>query len=947
MKVPKYLVPLLAVLFHISATWNHLSAQPLTVFPENPTNTDTLVFTFNAAEGNKALMNYNEAVYFHAGLITAGSTGTHDWKMLVGVWGKHDERTKMEPLGNDLYQFVIHPQSFFNIPETTVVQQFAFVFRNENGTLVAKTTANEDFLVPVNGYEPDMQGPGEMLVSEKKYVSHTSLGDDALLVNTDQGDLTVRIFDKNIVEVAFHPNGFNTYDSSHAVIMKPKGLEFQVLDNPAQLSIRLPEMMILVEKEPVRLHFFQHDALLLSEEVGFFEREHHSGFRFQLADGEKLYGTGERATGMNLRGEHLGLYNRPHYGYELGAKDLNFVMPVVLSSNRYMILLDNPQRGYLDMGHYQADVLEFGTIGGEMKYYLIASDTYAGLLKDYSRLTGFQPMTPRWALGNLQSRMAYKTQEETTHIVNQMIAEDFPIDAIIIDFYWFGDSIMGHMGRLDWFWQNWPDPVNMIEDFRNKGVKTILITEPYIIDTLENFTITSGLGLLATDTLGNTYVNREFYFGDAGLIDIFKPEAALWWWQQYVPQIENGVAGWWGDLGEPESHPSDMQHVIGMADEVHNIYGHYWHKMIWDNYREHYPELRLFNLNRSGFAGSQRYGVYPWTGDVARSWGGLQAQLPAMLHMSMSGLPFIHADAGGFAMGEKDDELYTRWLQFAVFTPVLRPHGSGIPSEPIYFNDTTKRIVRHFMKLRHALMPYIYTMSWENSQTGLPLVKPMFFYHDDDQFAAYDQSYYFGRDLLVSPVLNAGQEYLDVPLPAGLWYNYFTGEAAQGGVELRYRLRYETIPVFARAGSIIPHVEAVNSTDYYSSRRLYLRTYLPEGETGLSGIMYEDDGWTFGAYENGDYELFTFNGEISVSALNLNISRHGNGYAGMPESRLVEWVFYGLDKPVKTVVADGREIVQQSPDLLHNDTGFWLGYDGLWRLRLPYYGHEQQIIIKF
>jgi len=208
-----------AILFLL---WGSISAQTLSVLPKNPTIDDTLLFTFNAAEGNQALIGYDEAVYFHAGLITAGSTGTHDWKMVVGVWGKHDERTIMQPIGGDLYEFKIHPRSFFNIPESTIVQQIAFVFRNENGTLVAKTKANEDFLMPVNGFVPAEHSPGEMLISEKQYKSHRMLSHNALLVDTDQGALTIRLFDENIVEAAFHPEGFVRFDSSNAVVMEPK-----------------------------------------------------------------------------------------------------------------------------------------------------------------------------------------------------------------------------------------------------------------------------------------------------------------------------------------------------------------------------------------------------------------------------------------------------------------------------------------------------------------------------------------------------------------------------------------------------------------------------------------------------------------------------------------------------------------------------------------------------
>ncbi|MCC7319148.1 MAG: xylosidase, partial [Bacteroidales bacterium] len=195
--------------------------------------------------------------------------------------------------------------------------------------------------------------------------------------------------------------------------------------------------------------------------------------------------------------------------------------------------------------------------------------------------------------------------------------------------------------------------------------------------------------------------------------------------------------------------------------------------MIADRFKKDFPNKRLFFLARSGYAGTQRYGIVPWSGDISRSWGGLKAQLPAMLNMSLSGIPYMHSDAGGFATGVKDDELYTRWLQFAVFTPILRPHGSGIPSEPIFFNDTTQRIVRHFMKLRYELLPYIYTTAWQTAQTGIPIVRPMLWQNTNDRrFSELFSQYYFGNDLLVCPVTEAGQLRLDVELPAGLWYHF-------------------------------------------------------------------------------------------------------------------------------------------------------------------------------
>jgi len=403
-----------------------------------------------------------------------------------------------------------------------------------------------------------------------------------------------------------------------------------------------------------------------------------------------------------------------------------------------------------------------------MKYVFIAGSSFPDIAHDYGKLTGTQPLPPRWALGNLQSRMAYRTQSEVDSIVQAMQKEKFPVDGVILDFYWFGDSIKGYLGKLDWYKPHWPSPEKMIAKFRSKGVKTILITEPYIIDSLKNFQIANKLKLFARDKEGKTFINTHFYFGPAGLFDMFKPATQEWFWKKYKAQINIGVAGWWGDLGEPETVSPDQYFVSGRANQVRNIYAFYWEKMLFDHYRKEYPNTRLFDLNRAGYAGSQRFSVYPWTGDVSRSWGGLQAQLPLMQNMSVCGIPFIHADAGGFALGVKDEELYTRWLQFASFTPILRPHGSGIPSEPIFFNKTTRRIVRNFMDLRYRLLPYIYTTAWEAHAKGMPIVRPLFYAFPEDSTAYHTvDEYLFGDDFLVAPVLEPGIKTMKVYLPEG------------------------------------------------------------------------------------------------------------------------------------------------------------------------------------
>ncbi|MCK5774817.1 MAG: hypothetical protein KAH25_01505, partial [Bacteroidales bacterium] len=525
------------------------------------------------------------------------------------------------------------------------------------------------------------------------------------------------------------------------------------------------------------------------------------------------------------------------------------------------------------------NIMEFGSIGGQQQYYIIVGDSFQKISSSFSKLVGLQPLPPRWALGNLQSRMAYRTQEEVEGIVGEMIEKDFPLDAIILDFYWFGDSIKGYLGNLQWYKKNWPDPEKMIKDFKRKGVKTILITEPFIIDTSYWFQHTDTANLLATHKNGDSYVMNDFYFGKAGLLDMFNPHTKDWFWEQYKKQIDIGVAGWWGDLGEPETHPADMYHINGKAEEVHNMYAHEWAAMLSDKYQEHYPHTRLFHLNRSGATGTQRYSIFSWSGDVSRSWSGFQAQLPLMLNMSLCGLAYSSSDLGGFALGEKDEELYTRWLQMGVFNPVFRPHGSGIPSEPIFFSEKTQNIVREAIKLRYRLMPYIYNAAYENTISGKPIVKPLFYYHNDElYFRNYSDAYYFGDDIVVAPIINEGVKFKKVYLPKGWWYDFDTSELLKGGQESTVLVSLNKIPAFIKAGSFIPMVPNYQSTDNYPKDELEIHYYpsIEPGNTKYS--LFEDDGVDAKNIEDKNFQLIEFEGDVLSDNITLSLKRYKHNY---------------------------------------------------------------------
>ena len=301
-------------------------------------------------------------------------------------------------------------------------------------------------------------------------------------------------------------------------------------------------------------------------------------------------------------------------------KTWNYSVPFITSSNGYGLFFDNPSKGYIDIGKTNPNVLEYGASSGEINVYIIFGD-YQTILQSYYKLTGTQPLPPRWAFGHFLSRFGYSSEAQVKDIYAKTKATGIPVDGVIFDLFWFGDSIKHTLGNLDWVNKKaWPDPKKMIADFKKDGVNTILITEPFFLEGTKNYNASKPY--LAVDSAGKPYVLKDFYFGRGGLIDIFRNDSKKFLWQFYKAQMLNGVEGWWGDLGEPENHPSNLYHNLKdlgygrlfAADEVHNIFGHNWTKMLYQQYAKDFPNKRLFNLARSGFAGTQRYWHYSLDG---------------------------------------------------------------------------------------------------------------------------------------------------------------------------------------------------------------------------------------------------------------------------------------------------------------------------------------------
>jgi oligosaccharide 4-alpha-D-glucosyltransferase len=440
--------------------------------------------------------------------------------------------------------------------------------------------------------------------------------------------------------------------------------------------------------------------------------------------------------------------------------------------------------------------------------------------------------------------------------VNKFIELDFPLDALILDLYWFGKDIKGHMGNLSWDQQAFPASTKMMSDLKTQGVNTILITEPFILTNSTKWEDATKNNALAKNIDG-TPKRFDFYFGNTGLIDIFNEQGKAWFNDIYTSLYQQGVRGWWGDLGEPEVHPSDTQHTLENgkvvnADTIHNVYGHQWAKMVYENQLELAPNERPFILMRSGFAGSQRYGMIPWTGDVSRTWNGLKPQVELSLQMGILGMGYTHSDLGGFAGGKEfNKEMYIRWLQYGVFQPIYRPHAQdNIAPEVVFHDKETQDILRKFIKLRYSLLPYNYTLAYQNSMTGMPLMRPLFLDEGfentlNNELMDNATSYFWGDAFLVTPIVDAGVKSVSVPLPEGVWFDYFSNEKFQGGQSVTLKTSLNTLPVMVRAGSFIPMVEDMQSTMDYNNSRLTLHYYADKTVNSSNKIMYEYDGKSF------------------------------------------------------------------------------------------------------
>jgi len=754
-------------------------------------------------------------------------------------------------------------------------------------------------------------------------VQTATLEKATLNIDTDTNDFTISALHDSGFQVTYLTDDNGTPyanlssmalpESALTGVKNKKANDVELVETATTLILKFNNIAAHVDKATHAISYSVNGKIVAKEQGGLSISSKGVSLSFALDENEKLYGGGQRVLGMDRRGHSMPLYNKAHYGYTTSSNQMYFGLSAVMSSKNYSVLFDNTASGELDIGKTNSDELLFKAQGGRASYIMVLGENLEDTVTNTVAVTGKQPLPPRWLLGNFASRFGYKSQNEVMDVVDAFNTQDIPVDAVVLDLYWFGKDIKGHMGNLSWDTATFPEPEKMISELRAQDVKTVLITEPFILTTSKQWESAVANNALAQNDNGAPYT-FDFYFGNTGLVDVFSEAGQDWFWQYYEKLAAQGVAGWWGDLGEPEVHPDDIQHMWQSTKvsgaEVHNAYGHQWAKTVYNNLTALQPDTRPFVLMRSGFLGSQRYGMVPWTGDVSRSWGGLKPQVELALQMSVFGMAYTHSDLGGFAGGETfDPELYTRWLQFGTFSPVFRPHAQdNIAPEPIFHADPAKSIARKFIQLRYDMLPYNYSLAFENALYGTPLMRPLAMAYGESDWFENADSYLWGDGLLVSPVTSANQAEWPTLLPEGVWFDFFSDTKYQGGQTVNYPLSQDNFPVWVKAGSFMPMADGLSRTEQFDARKIEMHYWHDNSVNSSSYTYYEDDGKNPASVKKGLYTKLLLSASLDEkAALTLTLDSEGS-YIGMPKQRDITYVVHGLSEKPQSVSLDGRSV---------------------------------------
>ncbi len=585
---------------------------------------------------------------------------------------------------------------------------------------------------------------------------------------------------------------------------------------------------------------------------------------FNLAAGESLFGLGETTGPFNKRGLIRELWNIDVLGHapaiHPGLRSLYVSVPFLISLREGRaagVFWDNPARQVWDLGCTRPDRLRVTADAGEIDLYLFLGPTLPDIVGRFTELTGRMPLPPRWALGYHQSRYSYESRRQLEQIAREFRRRRLPCDALYLDIH----HLDGH--RVFTFGKSFPRPAQMLRRLARQGFRVVTIVDPGVKDDPR-------FGVLRRGRAADAFVKSpdgkhdflgEVWPGRARFPDFFNAKVRAWWGREQARLQRLGVAGFWNDMNEPANfgrpdktldprcrHRTD--HGPARHADIHSVYGSAMARASREGALAARPDERPFIISRAGYAGLQRHALV-WTGDNSSCWEHLADSLQLLLNLSLSGVPFCGSDVGGF-LDHCTGELLARWTQMAAFTPFFRNHANlgTRAQEPWAFGPEVEAICRRYIEMRYQLLPYLYGRFVEAHRRGTPIVRPLAWHHQNDPVAvACADQFLLGADLLVAPVMRPGATARSVYLPAGNWFEVWTGNAYYGRQHVVARADLATLPLFARAGALLPMIEVQQFTGEKRSETVNLHVW-----PGGPGVLdwFEDDGHSL-AFERGEF----------------------------------------------------------------------------------------------
>ena len=589
------------------------------------------------------------------------------------------------------------------------------------------------------------------------------------------------------------------------------------------------------------------------------------GATFVSPRDEHYYGLGQTQEGyLDRRGHTVNCWA----DYQ-SAGGPNFCVPFLVTNKGYGLLWDNPSKTTIMPG-FNEQTKWISQVGQRVSFFVVEGATTDEIYGGYRMLTGDTPLLPKGAYGLIQCKQRYSTQAEMLSVAKGYRDRHLPIDMLVLDWFYYTK-----MGQMDFIKEQWPDPADMNRQLHAMNIETMISVWPRFRPDTRFYDTVKQNGWFLHHADG-TPEDGLPYDGQGSDIDSTNPDAAKWYWSVVRDNIASqGFDSFWADETEPDLPPNGSYYKIGPGTQYFNVYPLFHTAAFYNGIRKDMPDKRALILSRDAYLGAQHNGTIFWSSDIFPTWDALRRQIPTGLDVTASGIAYWGNDIGGWQglpkvhvpehtplidpsdardeVGGDDDypELYVRWYEYGAFQPNFRTHGTRPHNEVWSYGKQAEPILEKYLRLRYDLMPYIYSLAYSTNQTGAPYMRALFMDFPSDPHAAeIGNEYMFGPAFLVAPITEQGQTTKSVYLPAGTaWYNYWTNERFEGGQRIQVSAPIDTIPLFVKAGSIVPLGSAIESTHDKQSIA-HVKVY-----PGADGdfTLYSDDGQTY-AYEKGEFK---------------------------------------------------------------------------------------------